>query len=66
MIQIFTVIEKNSEEYDELLQTNIPKYVKVYSVRDDKNGYPQFLIYEDGEWKYRSAKYYRELKLENY
>lgn len=25
---------------------------EVYAVRDDKNGYPHFLIYEDGEWKY--------------
>lgn len=25
-------------------------------MRDDKNGYPHFLIYENGEWKYVSAK----------
>lgn len=33
--------------------------VNVYAVRDDKNGYPQFLIYENGEWKYVSAKHFR-------
>ena len=32
--------------------------VSVYAVRDDKNGYPHFLTYEDGQWKYRSAKHY--------
>ena len=33
-------------------------WVDVYRIRDDKNGYPYFLIYEDGVWKYRSAKYF--------
>ena len=61
MISVFTVIEKGSTEYDENLGVNYSKYVKVYAVRDDKNGYPQFLIYENGEWKYRSAKYYCEV-----
>ena len=58
---MFTVIEKGSTEYDENLGVNCSKHVKVYAVRDDKNGYPQFLIYENGEWKYRSAKYYCEV-----
>ena len=62
VILVFTVIEKNSTEYDKDLKTNISKSVKVYAVRDDKNGYPQFLIYENGEWKYRSAKFYCEEK----
>ena len=31
---------------------------EVYAVRDDKNGYPHFLIYDDGEWKYISAKHF--------
>lgn len=30
----------------------------IYNVRDDKNGYPHFLIFEDGEWKYVSAKHF--------
>ncbi len=37
------------------------KPVKVFGVRDDSNGYPQFLIYEDSQWKYRSAKHYYPL-----
>ena len=32
--------------------------VEVYNVRDDKNGYPYFLIYENREWKYVSAKHF--------
>ena len=35
---------------------NIP--VDVYDIRDDKNGYPHFLIYEDNEWKYVKAKHF--------
>lgn len=31
---------------------------KVYDVRNDNCGYPHFLIYENGEWKYVSAKYF--------
>ena len=32
--------------------------VPVFNVRDDKNGYPHFLIYEDKQWKYVSAKHF--------
>lgn len=32
--------------------------VHVYDVTYDKNGYPCFLIYEDGQWKRVSAKHY--------
>ena len=39
-------------------EDNTQKLVTVYAVRDDKNGYPHFLIYEDGEWKYVSAKHF--------
>lgn len=30
----------------------------VYDVRTDKTGYPHFLIYNDREWKYMSAKHF--------
>lgn len=30
----------------------------VYAVRDDKNGYPHFLICEGREWKYVKAKHF--------
>lgn len=32
--------------------------VSVYNVRDNKHGYPLFLIYEDLQWKYISAKHF--------
>ena len=32
--------------------------VSVYNVRDDKHGYPLFLIYDDLQWKYISAKHF--------
>lgn len=32
--------------------------VVVYAVRDDDKGYPHFLVYEDGQWKYISAKHF--------
>lgn len=31
---------------------------RVYGVCRDKNGYPQFLIYEENQWKWKSAKYF--------
>lgn len=55
---IFTVYEKGVWEKDERIHANCPKSVEVYAVRDDKNGYPHFLICENGEWKYKSAKNY--------
>ena len=30
----------------------------VYDVRYDSNGYPQFLIYHNGEWRLMSAKHF--------
>ena len=37
--------------------TNFDKTM-VFAVRDDKNSYPHFLIFEDNEWKYVSAKHF--------
>lgn len=59
VIKVFTVVEKNNENYYAKIKMSFPKQVNVYAVRDDKNGYPQFLIYENGEWKYVSAKHFR-------
>lgn len=57
MVKVFEVNRKDSVEYDNNSGTSLSP-VKVYNVRDDKNGYPQFLIYENREWKYMSAKYF--------
>ena len=46
---MFKVFKKDNVSYESF---------EVYAIRDDKNGYPHFLIYEDGEWKYVSAKYF--------
>ena len=43
---MFTVIDADTSEL-----------VKVFAIKDDSNGYPNFLIF-DGSWKYRSAKNY--------
>ena len=32
------------------------KLIDVYDVRRDKNGYPHFLVYKDGQWMYLTAK----------
>lgn len=55
---MFTVFEKGVWEEDNCAHDNRLKSVEVYAVRDDNNGYPHFLICENGEWKYRSAQYY--------
>lgn len=34
-------------------------HVQIYDVSYDKNGYPLFLIYEDGQWKRVSAKHFK-------
>ena len=34
------------------------KIYEIFNVRDDWNGYPQFLIRKDNEWIYISAKYF--------
>ena len=31
----------------------------IYDITYDKNGYPQFLIFKDGQWIRRSAKYFK-------
>ena len=35
------------------------KIYEVYDITYDKAGYPQFLIYKDGEWVRKSAKHFR-------
>ena len=56
-IRIFEVIRKEKVDYGSDSGMSISS-IKVYNVRDDKNGYPHFLIYENGEWKYVSAKHF--------
>ena len=37
------------------------KIFNVFSVKDDKNGFPQFLIYENRAWKWQSAKQFQPI-----
>lgn len=55
---IFQVIKKDSIEWNDYNTEYDYEVAEVFAVRDDKNGYPHFLIYENGEWKYKSAKYF--------
>lgn len=56
---MFEVIKIN-DKHDPITKTHIKEYVrtKVFAIRDDNNGYPHFLIYENGAWKYVSAKHF--------
>ena len=47
---MFEVVEK---------ETELP--IEVYSIRDDNNGYPTFLIYKEDQWLWISAKHFRPI-----
>lgn len=52
---MFNVFDKSGKEY------------LVFKVRNDKNGYPVFLIYKDNQWRWKSAKYFKPyIEEENY
>lgn len=55
---LFSVYDKESVHWDKDLLEWGATTVEVYGVRDDNNGYPHFLICENGEWKYKSAKHF--------
>lgn len=42
------------------------RYFNIYDVRNDKTGFPQFLIFLDGQWLYLSAKQFTEVDIDNY
>lgn len=56
---MFLVNDRKTAIQDGVFGDWILNPTKVYNVRDDKNGYPHFLIYEDGEWKYVKAKRFK-------
>lgn len=37
---------------------------RVYGVRSDKHGYPQFLIYTNNQWRWVSAKHFEPIDTE--
>lgn len=36
-------------------------FISVFGMTDDSNGYPKFLIREDNQWKWKSAKHFMPL-----
>lgn len=61
MIIMFKVKCK-SDKFQDLLD----KVFTVYSVRNDNNGYPHFLIYCTNKWLWISAKYFEPVKAEKH
>lgn len=49
---VFSVVKKDEDSVT---------MVNVYDISYDSNGYPLFLIYEDGQWKRISAKHFEPL-----
>ena len=45
---MFKVIEKETEEV-----------YNVYDIKYDKCGYPHFVVYKNGQWQIKSAKYFK-------
>lgn len=42
-------------KFKDSMSTNV---YTVYNVRDDKRGYPHFLLYIGRQWRYISAKHF--------
>lgn len=65
MFQVESKTETESYyEYSEYGSRNMmqrPKRYTVHNVLNDNNGYPMFLIYDNGQWLYESAKYFRPI-----
>lgn len=45
--------------------TTTGQYEIIYDVSYNKSGYPMFLIYKDGQWIRKSAKYFKLRKEED-
>lgn len=39
-----------------VVNKNDQKEYEVFHIRNDKTGYPQFLIFQNNQWIYKSAK----------
>jgi protein-disulfide isomerase-like protein with CxxC motif len=51
-------------QYKQVVHKETGKLFTVYNVRD-KNGFPFFLIFDNNEWKYVSAKYFTPMVWRN-
>lgn len=57
-------LDKLNEElskYD-VIDCRANKFYKIWSIRNDKTGFPHFLIYDKNQWKWQSAKYFRPIQ----
>ena len=45
--------------YDKRIPIDKPRTTTVFDVRNDRNGYPQFLVYQKGSWVWVSAKHFK-------
>lgn len=43
----------------QMVLKELDEIVDVYDITYDKTGFPHFLIYIDGQWLRKSAKYFR-------
>ena len=49
-----------------MVNKNNNKTYEIYDITYDKNGYPRFLIYKDGQWVRMSAKHFRPYSTEDF
>lgn len=52
--------QTEKEKYD-IVDCRNGKCYKIYSIRNDKTGFPHFLIYDAGAWKWQSAKHFKPI-----
>ena len=41
---------------------DMPTDFKVYKIKNNNNGYPTFLIYDENQWKWLSAKHFKPIE----
>lgn len=37
------------------------KNYKIWAIRNDSTGFPHFLIYDENQWKWQSAKHFKPI-----
>lgn len=52
--------QAEKEKYD-IVDCRNSKWYKIYSIRNDKTGFPHFLIYDENQWKWQSAKHFKPI-----
>lgn len=53
--------KRNKSKYDVIDCRNGKSY-KIWSIRNDKKGFPHFLIYDNNQWKWQSAKHFKPIE----